>query len=174
MSAKQLLIWCEEYYNSVVPRMKTKREIAEDKKEILRLELLKRVELSKEELSKMSYPLIKEELVNMVYYHNVLCEKDFLESKQGLFEKISYHAKIFNPGLPQMLLTSLSQYSRKDQNDLYISDLFVMYRSLENILDNPDIKGACFRKFRNENGLTFFGLNQYLLSKEYLGSLNLI
>ena len=165
MDVEQLMIWKEEE----VPKLKPKREI---KKESERKKLIERILLSEEEKNKYSFPLFKEELVNTIYFHNALCEKEFNESKKNIRDKIKYSVNIFNPGLPQMLLKSLSQYSKKNQEELNVSDLFVMCKSLEKALYDSEIKGNVFKKFRNENKLSFFGINQYLLSEEYLNILD--
>lgn len=45
-------------------------------------------------------------------------------------------------------------------------------RFIDTSTNIPEIKGNNFKKFRKENGLSFFGLNQYLLARKYLKSLN--
>jgi hypothetical protein len=174
MEAIQGMLWPQEEIDIFAPQMKTKQELRKEKSETLKKKIVERFKLSDEEFNNSDCPLLKEELINTIYYHNTVCEKEFLESKQGLIETVGYHVKLFNPGLPQMLLTSLSHYSKKDQEKLNISDLLVMYKSLEDVLNNQEIGGDNFKKFRNENELSFFGLNQYLLSKEYLESIRKI
>ena len=173
MEIIQGMLWTKEYLDSIAPRTKTKKEINQENKEMLERKLLERYVLSNEEKEISRFPLLKEELINTMNYYNQLCETNFLNSKQGMADKIIYHASIFNLGIPQMLLTSLSQYSDKKQKDLMLSDLVIMYKSLLNILKNEEIKGDNFSKFRKKNGLTFFGHKQYLLMKKYAQSLKI-
>lgn len=164
MKPEQFLIWSEEEMNVFAPRNKTEKEIRKEKRELLKNKLLERV-VSEE---KYNFPLIKEELINTINYHNQLCENKYLNGKRGMMDIISYHVNIFNSGIPQMLLTSLSQYSKKKSEELSISDLVVMYKSLFNVLKNEEIKGDNFEKFARANNLTFFGYKQFLLMDEYL------
>ncbi len=160
----QLSIWSKEEIDVFAPRMKTKRELH---KEYSERKLLERVVLSEEEANKYELPLTKEELINTINYHNQVCENIFLNSKQGMIDRIFYHVTIFNLGIPQMLLTSLSQYSKKKQEELSVSDLIVMYKSLCNVLEDQSIKGDNFEKFGEANKMTFFGYKQYLIMEEY-------
>src|SRR4030042_3013746 len=108
MEGEQLSIWSKEEIDIFAPRNKTKREIRKEKRELLNNKLLERAFLSEKEKKKYNFPLIKEELINTINYHNQLCENILLNSGRGLIDIISYHINIFNPGIPQMLLTSLS------------------------------------------------------------------
>lgn len=164
----QFEFWSEEERDSFGPKKKTKMEILKEKRELQRQKLLERTVLSNEEAEKYKVPLKKEELINTIKNYNQICEDKFINSGRGLIDVISYHVSVFNPGIPQMLLTSLSQYSKKNKEELSVSDLAVMYKSLLNVLDDQSIKGNNFEKFRGANNMTFFGFKQFLIMEEFL------
>jgi hypothetical protein len=169
MEYKQLSIWSKEEMNIFAPRMKSKKEIKLEKRELFKRKILERAVLSDEEKEKYNFPLVKKELKNIVEYHNQECLEKYNYSKDKITDRINYHLTIFNDGTPQMVLTSLSQYSKKEQKDLLVSDLVVMYQSINNaFLEKKQIDT---KKFRKANNLTFFGCRQHTLMEEYIASL---
>lgn len=124
------------------PKLKSKKEIFNKK-------LLERAVLSEEELEKYNFPLRKEDLVDYSNKHN--CTSRL--------------------GIPQMLLTTLTQYLNKEQKDLLVYDLLILSNSIKNVFP----EGAYYtylRKFRKENELSFFGNSQYSFMEKYLESLD--
>ncbi len=146
----QLSFWTKEEIDFFFPRRKTKREILREEKEAFNKKLLERAVLSDGEMKKYSAPLKKENLIN--FFNNEIKEK--------------YNS---NLGVPGMLLTSLSQYSKKEQKDLFVSDLVIMYKSINNAFSEKeqiDIKQ--YKQFRKINNLSFFGGSQYTFMMEYI------
>lgn len=170
MDNLQLSIWKQEELDIFAPRKKTKKELENERREAINEKLKGRIILSGEEKRKYNFPLIKEELTNTLNYHNQKCETRFLDSQQGMMDAINYHMDVFNPGIPQMLLNSLSQYSEKKQEDLVLSDLVVMYKSICSVLEDDSIKTNNFKKFRKVNNLSFFGYKKFLIMDEYIQS----
>ncbi|MGY4884660.1 MAG: hypothetical protein ACP5NZ_03740 [Nanobdellota archaeon] len=164
----QYSIWREDELDIFAPKKKTKQQLRIEKREAIKTKLLDRIILQQDEFEKYNFSLKKEELIRTINEYNNTCESNFLNSKHGLADTIKYHIDIFSPGIPQMLLTSLSQYSKKEHKQLLVSDLIVMYKSLLNILNDESIKGDNFKKFRKANNLTFFGYKQFLAMDEYL------
>jgi hypothetical protein len=54
-----------------------------------------------------------------------------------------------NKGVPKMVLTSLSRYSKKEEEKLLLSDLIIMYKSI-NLAFPEKISSNDFIKFRKE------------------------
>jgi hypothetical protein len=169
MEFQQLSIWSKEELDFFAPRRKTKKDFLNEKREFFKQKILERVILSDEEKEKYNFPLIKEELINTINYYNQLRENEFINSKKGLMDRINYHIKIFNNGIPQMVFTSLSQYSKKEQKDLLVSDLVIMYKSVINAFSEK--KNIDLKKFRKLNNLTFFGYKQHKIMDEYMKSI---
>jgi hypothetical protein len=149
MEGKQLMIWDKEYLNRVAPRMKSKREMKKEKRELLEKSLSVRNSLSDLEKDIYNYPLNKKDLVEF-------------------FDKKNFGGKgaYWNKGVPQMLLTTLSKYSEKDQKDLLVSDMKVLHKTLENIFPGY-IGNLETRKFSKANNLRF-GVTQYSFMDFYL------
>lgn len=151
----QLSFWTEKEIDFFFPRRKTKREILREEKELFNKILLEKAVLSDEEMKKYNVPLKKEDLIN--FFNNEIREK--------------YNS---NLGVHQMLLTSLSQYFKKEQKDLLVSDLIILYKSINNVFsfskkEQIDIKQ--FKQFRKTNNLAFFTGSQYNFMKEYAGKI---
>lgn len=79
----------------------------------------------------------------------------------------AYRASIMNLGVPQMLLTTLSQFSNKEQDKLKILDLYVLCDSIGNVFSGK-VGASNLKEFRKENNLSFFGGSQYFLMKRFL------
>jgi len=151
MEYVQGMIWSQEELDIFAPRKKTKREINKEKKEAFEKKLLERVVLSDEEIEEYSFPLEKKDMVNFF-------NKIEIEIGRNYY---------MNPGVPKMVLTTLSNYFDKNQDELLVSDLIVFYNSFNNIFPD-EIKG--FKKFSKKNGLRF-GLSQYAFMHKYMESL---
>ena len=153
MEARQLSIWNRKQLDFFAPKVKSEEQIQRDlnreKRKAFKEKLLERVVLSEDEITKYNFPLHKKDLV----------------------EYFSKHSNNFNPGVPQMLLTTLSQYSNKEQEELFLLDLVVMCKSIKEVF--PEGRGYNeLRKFREVNGLSFFGDSQYIFMVNYLRSLD--
>jgi len=84
----------------------------------------------------------------------------YLEQKAGYI--------LYNLGIPQMLLTSLTQYSKKTQKNLFESDLIIIDKSINQIFTDKEINYLDIKKWRAANKLTFFGMSQYEFMENYL------
>ncbi len=143
MDNLQLSLWSKEELDIFAPRKKTKKEIFEKR-------LLERAVLSDEDLRKYNFPLNKEHLV-------------------GYFKINNFEERIpMSPGVPQIVLTALSQYSKKGKGELLFSDLIIMYNSIEKVLSENGKK--VIKKFRKTNNLNFFGGTSYTFMKFYVDS----
>jgi hypothetical protein len=151
----QLSIWSEEEMNVFAPKRKTKRELRQEAKEAFNRKLLERAVLSEEEVVKYNLPLKKIELI------------DFFNKNDWEIGKDYY----MNKGVPQKVLTSLSKYSKKEQSDLLLSDLIIMYKSFDRAFTEK-LGNTEFTKFRKANNLNSFGISQYLFMDKYVKELD--
>jgi len=108
MENKQLSIWPE---SELGPKLKSRKEIKAEKRKAFRKKLLERAVLTEEELVKYNFPLDKKDLIKYDNEHK--CNSRL--------------------GIPQMLLTALVKYLGKEQKDLLVSDLFILYNSLQDL-----------------------------------------
>jgi len=123
-------------------------------KEFFNETLLERVTLSEDEKRKYGFCLRKEDLLR--YFNKT-------EIKLG-------ERQYMNKGVPQMLLTTLIKYSKKPLGNLFVSDLIVLQKSINEIF--PEGVGSlAYRKFSKANKL-HFGFSQYTFMEMYLRSLN--
>ena len=72
-----------------------------------------------------------------------------------------------NLAVPKMLLRSISQFTRKPMNNLEIQDAVNFCDSLQKNLIQG-ISHYAFKKFRDNNNLSFFGWAQYELLEYYI------
>ncbi|MBC8495137.1 hypothetical protein H8D36_03220 [archaeon] len=98
--------------------------------------------------------------------------------KSLMWSYLEQHPHYFNPGVPAMLLTTLTQYTGKERDELLLSDMVIMYKSIHRVL--PDIHKRdregrvnfvdenSLRKWNVANGVTFFGISQYTLLELYI------
>jgi hypothetical protein len=75
------------------------------------------------------------------------------------------------PGVPQRLLNILSKYSKKEQDNLLVSDLVIMCKSMKNVFPQK-IANNEIRKFAKANNLNPFGYSSCDLMVGYIESLN--
>jgi len=75
-----------------------------------------------------------------------------------------------NPGVPAMLLRSISQFTGKSMDELVIEDAVKMYNII-NPSYKKDINYIKVRNFRKKENLSFFGTIQYDLLEHYLNQL---
>lgn len=138
-------------------RLKSKKEIREEDKQKFIKKLQTRIVLSKEQKKKYNKALTKELLfIEVKKVNDYLCE--VLDNTTGL---------LCNKAIPQLIFTTLSQYSGKSQNKLLISDLLILYLSIKNSFPESEIISNELKKFRKANNLTFFGDQQYLIIDNY-------
>jgi hypothetical protein len=154
MKPKQLSIWTKEEMDIFAPENNIWEETPKQYRKKLYNKCLERASLSDEEKTRYGIPLNKERLVDF-----------FNENPQEIGK--NYY---MNKGVPQMVLTSLTQYFKKEQKDLLLSDLIIFYKSIDSnapkYFGNPNL--AMFRK---ANNLKFFGISQYEFIYKYIQSL---
>jgi hypothetical protein len=71
-----------------------------------------------------------------------------------------------NPSVPSMLIRSISQFAGKARSEINIEDALLFYHAINKISKEVGHQEA--KKFRNEHGLSFFGVWQYNLLDYYL------
>ena len=102
-----------------------------------------------------------------VKYGVSLKKEDLQKTLLKFNESVSYS---LNPGVPQYVLTTLSKYHDKDQSKLEIVDLFILYKSIQDIF-SEGVGYLELKKFSKKHTL-FFGSSQYELLKEFLENFN--
>ncbi len=120
-------------------------------------DLTKRFVLSIENSEKYNFPLKKDDLIKTCKFYN-----------EELVGRSIRRRGLFPLGIPQMLLTILSQFSGKKQGELSALDLVVMYNSIRQVLSDQEIEDRGIKKWRIANGLSFFGDGQYWFMREYI------
>ncbi len=70
--------------------------------------------------------------------------------------------------VPKMLLTSLSEYTGKEKENLDFVDLLQMYESIRSVFLEKEIYSNELKKWRKANGLSRFGISQYGLMDKYI------
>jgi len=114
-------------------------------------DLTKRFEPSNGDLEKYNFFLKKEDLQKT--YFEIVGDEEF----------------DVNLGVPQYVLTTLSKFHNKNQEDLSVLDLVIFYNSLEDIFPEK-IEYLELKKFSKAHGL-FFGSSQYVLMEKHLEGL---
>lgn len=161
MPLEQLTIFSEEEMENLA----VGRKNPSDK------DLTQRTNLSNEESEKYNFPLDKRDMVEYVEKHNERYNLKFRQCKLTGFHLVLFaRLYIFNKGIPQMTLRTLSQYSGKKQENLLVSDLLIMKKSIEGLFPEG-AKYYDLRKFRKANKLSFFGEKQYWFMELYSESL---
>ncbi len=167
MENKQLSIWPGKELDFFAPRKKTKRDLNREKREAFKKKLLERAILSEDEFEKYNDLLDKRDLKREVIEYNEEIREKYEKDEMDYYV---YRASIVNLGIPQMLFTTLSQFSNKNQDHLSVLDLIVMYNSINNVFpERPNYNEL--KKFRKANDLSFFGGSQYLIMERYLQNL---
>jgi hypothetical protein len=87
-----------------------------------------------------------------------------------LVDNLDFPKAQFNPSVPNMLIRSISQFVRKDMKEIVIEDAVKLYKAVSESISSLDYRETA--KFRNKNGLTFFGCSQYKLLDYYLRSVD--
>lgn len=95
----------------------------------------------------------------------------FLDKKElfsgfELVNKFGERRISMNPGVPAMLLRSISQFAGKSMENLITKDAFNMHRVINNVFDG-EIDYFKIKKFRKQHNLSFFGMSQYTLLDYY-------
>ena len=126
----------------------------------IKLDLTKRFVPDFEDVGKYNFFLEKEDLIRDCKNYNEEVRQAY---EKGDLHYFGYRAAIMNPGVPQMLLTTLSQFSNKKQEDLFVLDLVVLYHSIGLNFPDQKIEYSNLKKFRKANKLSFFGGSQYFL-----------
>ena len=132
--------------------------------------LFTKYELDSVESKKYNVPLKKEYLVNIVNSINGAADEKFNKSSQGTIAKAIRYMESYNDSVPQMLLTFLGCYSSKTQDELLVSDLFVLKKSLDGIISNSPYSNPIkrFRKAQKEelgNNAPFGEKQVYLINE---------
>lgn len=140
------------------------------KSEIFYESLIAKCELNSVESEKYNFPLKKEYLVEIVNSINNVADAKFNASSQGTLDKAVRYLESYNPAVSQMLLTFLSSYSNKSEEELLVSDLFVLKKSLDNIIGNSPYANPIkrFRKAQKEekgNNAPFGEKQVYLINE---------
>lgn len=153
------------------PKLKTERELRKERKFQLEEKLKERAVLSDEEIKEYGFSLTKDDLKRIANKHNEKRLEIYENSKRSLADRVIYHVSIFNPGIPQMLLTTLVQYCERHQDDLSVLDMVKMYKAINKAF-STGFNSNSLRSFRKSNHLTFFGDKQYDLMEQYIQSLD--
>jgi len=74
--------------------------------------------------------------------------------------------KYSNFKVPKALLKTLSEYHKKEIEDVDFVDLTQMYYSINSVFDG-DVDKLKLKKWRDVNKLSFFGPEQYYLMESY-------
>ena len=83
------------------------------------------------------------------------------------FEDSSHEVHYANPGVPQMLISTLMQFTRKSEDDLLFCDAKKFYDFLQ---DNNKIENAVESRYWKErpSRIRFFGISQYELLQTFV------